>query len=79
VGEVFDPNLHEAVMHVKGEDGKVVQELQKGYRLHDKILRPSKVGVGNGELVIEEPERRASQRRRKETKTTIIYSDAIIM
>ena len=43
VGEVFDPNLHEAVMHVKGEDGKVVQELQKGYRLHDKILRPSKV------------------------------------
>jgi molecular chaperone GrpE len=55
VGEDFDPNLHEAVMHVKGEDGKVVRELQKGYRLHDKILRPSKVAVGNGEPVIEEP------------------------
>jgi len=54
-GEDFDPNLHEAVMHVKGEDGKVVRELQKGYRLHDKILRPSKVAVGNGEPVIEEP------------------------
>jgi molecular chaperone GrpE len=55
LGEDFDPNLHEAVMHVKGEDGKVVRELQKGYRLHDKILRPSKVAVGNGEPVIEEP------------------------
>ena len=55
VGEAFDPNLHEAVMHVKGEDGKVVQELQKGYRLHDKIIRPSKVAVGNGELEIEKP------------------------
>jgi molecular chaperone GrpE len=55
VGEAFDPNLHEAVMHVKGEDGQVVQELQKGYRLHDKILRPSKVAVGNGEPVMEEP------------------------
>ena len=55
VGETFDPNVHEAVMHVKGEDGKVVQELQKGYRLHDKIIRPSKVAVGNGELEIEKP------------------------
>jgi molecular chaperone GrpE len=55
VGEIFDPNVHEAVMHVNGEDGKVVQELQKGYRLHDKIIRPSKVAVGNGEPVTEKP------------------------
>jgi hypothetical protein len=39
----------------KVKTGKVVRELQKGYRLHDKILRPSKVAVGNGEPVIEEP------------------------
>jgi molecular chaperone GrpE len=50
-GETFDPNQHEAVMHSKGEDGKVVLELQKGYKLFDKILRPSKVAVGNGEPV----------------------------
>jgi len=68
VGEVFDPNLHEAVMHVKGEDGKVVQELQKGYRLHDKILRPSKVGVGNGELVIEEPGEKSVKEEEKKPK-----------
>lgn len=54
IGESFDPNLHEAVMHDKGEDGKVVQELRKGYRLYDKVIRPSHVVVGNGEPV-EEP------------------------
>jgi molecular chaperone GrpE len=66
VGEDFDPNLHEAVMHVKGEDGKVVQELQKGYRLHDKILRPSKVAVGNGEPVIEEPVKETEKEAKQE-------------
>ena len=60
VGETFDPNQHEAVMHTKGEDGKVVQEMQKGYRLYDKVLRPSKVAVGNGE-VLEEPKEEAKQ------------------
>jgi molecular chaperone GrpE len=54
VGETFDPNFHEAVMQSKGEDGKVVQEMQKGYKLYDKVIRPSKVAVGNGEPV-EEP------------------------
>jgi molecular chaperone GrpE len=51
MGEDFDPNLHEALMHVKGKDGVVVQELEKGYKLQDKIIRPSKVAVGNGEPV----------------------------
>ena len=55
VGETFDPNLHEALMHIKGEDGKIVQELQKGYKLNDKVIRPSQVAVGNGEL-LETPE-----------------------
>jgi len=49
IGEPFDPNLHEAAMHGRGKEGMVVEELQKGYKLHDRILRPSKVVVGNGE------------------------------
>ncbi|OGN89756.1 MAG: nucleotide exchange factor GrpE [Chloroflexi bacterium RBG_13_46_9] len=49
VGKPFDPALHEAVMHVQGEEGIVVNELRHGYRLHDKVLRPSQVMVGNGE------------------------------
>jgi molecular chaperone GrpE len=56
VGETFDPNVHEAMLHCKGEDGKVVQEIQKGYKLYDKVIRPSKVAVGNGEPIEEQEE-----------------------
>nr|WP_199500907.1 nucleotide exchange factor GrpE [Vagococcus sp. CY53-2] len=48
-GEKFDPNLHQAVQTVPAEDGQesdvIVQVLQKGYILHDRILRPSMVIV----------------------------------
>lgn len=49
MGEPFDPQLHEAAMHGKGKEGIVVEELQKGYKLHDRVLRPTMVVVGNGE------------------------------
>lgn len=43
----FDPRLHEPVEVVSGkEDGKVIQVVQRGYRLGEKILRPAKVKVG---------------------------------
>ena len=45
-GTAFDPNLHEAVMCVEGEEGRVCEEIQKGYRLRDRLLRPSMVTVG---------------------------------
>jgi molecular chaperone GrpE len=50
VGEDFDPNIHEAVMYeeAEGQDNKVTAELQKGYRLHDRVLRPAMVKVGKG-------------------------------
>ena len=50
LGEVFDPNLHEAVRQGNGEEGVVIEEVQRGYTFHDRILRPSKVVVGNGEM-----------------------------
>jgi len=49
LGETFDPNFHEAAGHSKGKEGIVVLELQKGYMLYDRVLRPSMVIVGNGE------------------------------
>jgi len=49
IGEPFDPNLHEAAMHGKGKEGIVIEELQKGYKLHDRVIRPTVVVVGNGE------------------------------
>ncbi len=48
VGQDFNPALHEAVMHGEGEDGKVLEELQKGYMLGDQVLRPAIVKVGSG-------------------------------
>ena len=48
VGKEFDPNLHNAVMQVQTdefESGIVAQELQKGYKFHDTVLRHSMVGV----------------------------------
>ena len=48
LGEQFDPNLHEAVLQVDGEEGKVIQEFEKGYKLYDRVIRASKVGVGRG-------------------------------
>jgi molecular chaperone GrpE len=44
----FDPNLHEAVIHEetdRHEDGTVIAELQKGYKLGERILRPTMVKV----------------------------------
>lgn len=48
-GEPFDPKFHEAVMHSKGKEGIVIEELQKGYKLHHRVIRPAMVVVGNGE------------------------------
>ena len=48
IGERFDPNIHEAVLHREGEEGVVLEEVQKGYRLQDRVIRPSMVVVGQG-------------------------------
>ena len=48
VGEKFDPNLHEAVMQTQTEEypeETIINELQKGYKLGEKVLRPAMVSV----------------------------------
>lgn len=48
VGEKFDPNIHEAVMQTQTdeyEEDTIIKELQKGYKLGDKVLRPAMVDV----------------------------------
>lgn len=50
VGDAFDPNLHNAVMHVEDEslgEGVVAEVFQKGYRLGDKVIRFAMVKVAN--------------------------------
>lgn len=48
LGEKFNPELHEAVETIKSDKGEgiVVEEVQKGYKLHGKVIRPAKVKVG---------------------------------
>lgn len=50
VGETFDPNLHNAVMHVEDPEEKenvIVEEFQKGYQYKDTVIRHSMVKVAN--------------------------------
>ena len=49
LGQIFDPVLHEAIMQAPAEEGQpdnlIVEELRKGYRFKDKIVRPAMVKV----------------------------------
>jgi molecular chaperone GrpE len=47
----FDPHVHEALLSQPSEqeDGSVIEVLQKGYRLGDRVLRPARVVVSQGE------------------------------
>ncbi len=56
LGKPFDPSQHEAVRQAKGEEGIVIEEIRKGYQLHDKVIRPTMVVVGNGEDTEKEEE-----------------------
>lgn len=50
LGQTFDPQLHNAVMHVEDEnfgESEIVEELQKGYKFHDRVIRHSMVKVAN--------------------------------
>ena len=49
LGEPFDPHLHEAVRQDKGKEDMVIEEVRKGYKFHDRVIRPATVVVGNGE------------------------------
>ena len=48
-GECFDPYCHEAAGQLEGEEGIVVEEVRKGYKFKDKLLRPSMVMIGAGD------------------------------
>ena len=52
VGKEFDPSLHEACMMTVDENldkETVLEEFQKGYTLHDRVIRPAKVKIGKPE------------------------------
>jgi len=65
VGHPFDPNKHDALLRVHAPDspeGSVLDEVRKGYYLHDKVLRPAQVTVGTNQ-----PERESEQEPGEDT------------
>ncbi len=51
LGEKLDPHFHEAMFEIEDPEkpaGTVVQVIQAGYRLHDRLLRPARVGISKG-------------------------------
>jgi molecular chaperone GrpE len=63
VGQPFDPNKHEAMVHQESgehEENAVISEFQKGYYLHEKLLRPSLVAVAKKPAEVSEAEESSS-------------------
>ena len=48
-GQDFDPDFHEALIQGPGKANKVVEVLEKGYKIGNRVLRHAKVKVGNGQ------------------------------
>lgn len=53
VGKKFDPNFHQALNEVESEqeDGMVINEIQKGYMLNDRLLRPALVSISKKKTI----------------------------
>ena len=60
-GQPFDPNFHEAVGEVAGPAGQVMTQVQKGYLLGRRVLRPARVLVGRDESAVPESDNDAAQ------------------
>ena len=69
VGKTFDPRIHQAVMLEETEthpENSVVKELQKGYMMHDRLLRPAMVVVSKTKTTPEN-QKNTDQEEIKET------------
>ena len=65
----FDPNFHQAMLELEDntkESGTVVQEIQKGYMMKDRLLRPSLVGVTKKR--VEKSEKTTKDKQQNEKK-----------
>ena len=57
IGKKLDPNFHQAMMEIEDdqkEPGTIIQEIQKGFMMKDRLLRPSLVGVSKKTVIKEE-------------------------
>ncbi len=64
INEKLDPNLHQAMMEIEDnmkEPGTIIQEIQKGFMMKDRLLRPSLVGVSKKKLEKEANDNKKSE------------------
>ena len=67
INEKLDPNLHQAMMEVEDdtkEPGTIVQEIQKGFMMKDRLLRPSLVGVSKKKVKEMEKEEQKDEKNK---------------
>ena len=72
INKKLDPNLHQAMMEIEDdqkEPGTIIQEIQKGFLIKDRLLRPSLVGVSKKtEQKSEESEQKSEESEQKQGK-----------
>ena len=71
INEKLDPNLHQAMMEVeddKKDSGTIVQEIQKGFMMKDRLLRPSLVAVSKKKEESKEKSEKNEENEGKEQK-----------
>jgi molecular chaperone GrpE len=77
-GQEFDPFWHQAVTHEPSGEvpaGEVIAEMQRGYRMGDRVLRPSMVRVSAGPLPEPEPKEPGSEEQVPDTEETEIIEE----
>ena len=68
INEKLDPNLHQAMMEIEDdskEPGTIIQEIQKGFMMKDRLLRPSLVGVSKKKIEEENHNKKSEENKEK--------------
>ena len=68
IGKKLDPNLHQAMMEIENDDkepGTIIQEIQKGFMMKDRLLRPALVGVSKK---TEKKDQKSGENKEKKTQ-----------
>ena len=68
IGKKLDPNLHQAMMEIENDDkepGTIIQEIQKGFMMKDRLLRPALVGVSKK---TEKKDQKSEENKEKKTQ-----------
>ena len=68
IGKKFDPNIHQAMAEIEDDNsevGIIIQEIQAGYMLSDRLLRPALVGVAKRKF------KKSMKKRKKRGKITL--------